>query len=156
MKSKLVIKTSVFQGTQKEIFEKLQKLQTLQYIAYPYATFEAVDGATDLIWEEGKVFLFKFRLFGVIPFGIHTIRVERFDEERGIYTLEGNQHVPVWNHEIVLATLDENKVQYTDKIEIAAGWKTPFVCLWARMFYSHRQRKWKKLLSKRNRNVRFK
>ena len=33
----------------------------------------------------------------------------------------------------------------TDEVEIQAGWKTVFIWLWARAFYTHRQRKWIKL-----------
>lgn len=150
MKSKTVVKTSNFQGTKEEVFEKLQEIQTLQYIAYPYATFEAVDNQGVLKWEEGKEFAFQFKLFGFIPFGIHTIRVVCFDADKGIYTKEGNQFVPTWNHEIILKTIDQDYLQYTDKVEINAGWKTPFVYLWATLFYSHRQRKWKKLLLRIN------
>lgn len=146
MKRKIVIRTSIFQGTKRDVYEKLQKVETLQYIAYPYATFEATDQNQDFQWKEGKVFSFKFRLFGFIPFGIHTIRILRFNEETGIYTEEGNKHVPVWNHEIILETIDEKQLRYTDKVEIQAGWKTSIVYAWAYMFYSHRQRKWKKLL----------
>lgn len=148
MKNKTVMKTSVLNVTRKELFEKLQEIKTLQYIAYPYATFEPVEHNNDLLWEEGKVFMFKFKLFGVIPFGIHTINVVRFNENNGIYTNETNKYVPIWNHEIILKTIDKNYLQYTDKIEINAGWKTPFVYLWALLFYAHRQRKWKKLLEK--------
>ena len=146
-KSKTIVKTSIFHGSRKEIFAKLQEFHTLQYIAYPYAVFEAVDTGEDFIWEEGKVFLLKFKLFSVIPFGIHTIRVERFDEESGIFTREGNKHVPTWNHEIILKTVGENKVEYTDRVEIEAGWKTPLVCFWAKLFYAHRQKKWQMLLA---------
>lgn len=146
MKNKTVTKTSIFETNKSEMFKKLQEFKTLQYIAYPFATFEATDRNNDLVWEAGKEFAFHFKLFGLIPFGIHRICVVRFDEDEGIYTKEGNKHVPIWNHEILLETLDEDHVRYTDRVEICAGWKTPFVFLWAYLFYSHRQRKWKKLL----------
>lgn len=146
MKSKTVVKTSIFKATRKEMFEKLQEIKTLQHIAYPYATFEPVECDGNLLWKEGEVFSFKLKLFGFIPFGIHTIRVIRFDENTGIYTCEGNKHVPTWNHEIILESVDEGYLQYTDKVEIAAGWKTPFVYWWASLFYAHRQKKWRKLL----------
>ena len=41
-------------------------------------------------------------------------------------------------------------IQYTDRVEIQAGWKTLFIWLWANMFYTHRQRKWIRLLQERN------
>ena len=61
---------------------------------------------------------------------------------------EGNEHVPVWNHDIQLIEKDETHTQYTDRVEIHAGWKTVFIWLWANAFYAHRQRKWIRLLKR--------
>lgn len=144
----IVRKSSVFPDSTEEIFSKLQKLKTLQYIAYPYATFEPVNGKDELIWEKDTVSSFRFKLFGLISFGVHTIKVVRFGLEEGILTHESNKHVPVWNHIITLEEIDANNTKYTDIVEIDAGWKTVFVYLWAKCFYAHRQRKWKQLLKK--------
>ena len=141
-----VRKSSVFSVSVEEVFSRLQKIKTLQYIAYPYATFEAVNGEEELIWKKDNVFSFRFKIFGLIPFGIHTIKVIRFGLEDGILTNETNTHVPVWNHEIILEGVDANTTKYTDIVEIDAGWKTVFVYIWAVCFYTHRQRKWKRLL----------
>ena len=70
---KTVKKTSIFPASKKKVFSRLLKLKTLQYIAYPYATFTPMDGADSMSWEVGSTSRFKFRLFGVIPFGTHTI-----------------------------------------------------------------------------------
>lgn len=48
-----------------------------------------------------------------------------------------------------LEKLDENTTGYTDIVEIDAGWKTVLVYLWAVCFYKHRQKKWIKLLRKK-------
>ncbi len=152
MSRKTVVKASIFSASAKTVFDKLKELRTLQYIAAPLATFRPVNGSDDLVWEEGGVFSFHFKVFGLIPLGIHTIRVLDFNEETHcIYTHEGNAHVPVWNHRITLKSIHDHAVEYTDEVEINAGWKTPFVYLWAKAFYSHRQRKWKKLLRKQDR-----
>lgn len=144
-----VKKSSVFPAAKDEIFRRLQKLKTLQYIAHPYATFKSVDDTEELTWQEDSAFAFHFKLFALIPFGVHTIKVIQFDIEKGIYTQEGNKHVPVWNHKIILEKIDENTTKYTDIVEIQAGWKTIFVYLWANSFYAHRQRKWKRLLKRK-------
>ena len=141
-----VRKSSYFQASKEEVFDELQKLKTLQCIAYPYATFEPLNGMKEMIWKKDTVAEFGFKLFGIIPFGIHTIKVIRFSLEEGIFTEETNVHVPVWNHEIVLERIDESTTKYTDIVEIDAGWKTIFVYIWAVCFYAHRQRKWKRLL----------
>ena len=89
----IVQKTSVFPAGRDAVFQKLQKLETLRYIAWPFATFEPVDNAVPT-WTVGGTFSYRFRLFGVIPFGTHTIHIVRFDPE-SIRSREANEHVPV-------------------------------------------------------------
>jgi hypothetical protein len=140
----IVQKTSVFPAGRDAVFQKLQKLETLQYIAWPFATFEPVDNAVPT-WTVGGTFSYRFRLFGVIPFGTHTIHIVRFDPE-SIRSREANEHVPVWNHDIIMEPVDANHTEYTDRVEIRAGWKTAFIWVWANAFYAHRQRRWIRLL----------
>ena len=141
----IVQKTSLFPASKETVFRKLQQLETLQMIAKPYATFEPIGEAAST-WAVGSTSAYRFRLFGVIPYGTHTIHILRFDPD-GISSQERNEHVPVWNHDIRLIPLDDKHTEYTDQVEIRAGWKTLFVWLWAKAFYAHRQRKWIKLLA---------
>ena len=143
----IVQKTSVFPASRNTVFQKLQQLETLQFIARPYAAFEPVNNGKH-IWTVGSTSAYRFRLFGVIPFGTHTIHILRFDPD-GVSSHEGNEHVPVWNHEIRLVEKDENHTQYTDRVEIHAGWKTALIWLWARAFYAHRQKKWIRMLKRK-------
>lgn len=143
-----VKKTSVFSAKQSNVFGLLQRFDTLAYIAKPYATFKNIDGQTELVWEVGKSFSFDFKMFGFISLGVHIINVKEFNIDN-IYTNEGNPFCPIWNHRIILKEIAERKTEYTDEVEIEAGWKTPFIYLWAKAFYSHRQKKWIKLLNKR-------
>ena len=69
-KAMIVIKTSIFPTSKDEVFNKLQKLKLLQYIARPYATFTPV-GEKISVWRAGTSSAFKFKLFGIIPFGTH-------------------------------------------------------------------------------------
>ena len=140
----IVQKTSVFPALRDVVFQKLQRLETLQTIAKPYAVFEPVD-STAAVWTVGSKSFYHLRLFGFISFGTHTIRIVRFDPEK-VSSREGNGHVPVWNHDILLVPVDESHTEYTDRVEIRAGWKTIFIWLWAKAFYAHRQRKWISLL----------
>ncbi len=142
----IVQKTSIFPASKEVVFERLQQLETLQYIAKPYASFEAV-GNVSPTWTAGSTSYYRFRLFGLIPFGTHKIHILRFDVN-GISSREGNRHVPVWNHKIKLVALDTGHTQYTDRVEIRAGWKTFAIWLWANAFYAHRQRRWIRLLTK--------
>ena len=128
----VVQKTSLFPASKEIVFCKLQQLKTLQYIAWPYAAFEQI-GETVSTWEAGSTSAYRFRLFGVIPFGTHTIHIVRLDPD-GISSREGNEHVPVWNHDITLKAVDAKHTRYTDRVEIQAGWKTVFIWLWANVF----------------------
>lgn len=143
-----VKKTSVFPAKQSNVFMLLQRFDTLAYIARPYATFQSTDGQRELIWEVGRKFSFHFKLFGFITLGVHVISVKEFNPGN-IYTKEGNPFCPIWNHRIILKETAGGNTEYTDEVEIGAGWKTPFVYLWAKAFYSHRQKKWIKLLNKK-------
>ena len=115
----IVQKTSVFPASRDVVFQKLQRLETLQTIAKPYATFEPLDN-TATAWIVGSKSSYRFMLFGLIPFGTHAIRIVRFDPE-GISSREGNRHVPVWNHDILLVPIDANHTEYTDRVEIRVG-----------------------------------
>ncbi len=144
---KTIARSTQLKAGKDEIFLRLQKLETLQHIAFPYAKFVLTGDNERLEWKEGSEFSFRFYLFGFIPLGIHEIHVLSFDKDSGISTEERNKLVPLWNHRIYLEVIDHKTTRYTDEVEIGAGWKTPFVALWAKMFYAHRQRKWQKLLS---------
>lgn len=153
MKTRIVERTSVFPAGRQEVFTRLQKFETLQKVAWPYATFTPVSEEAAGQWQEGETVSFRFRLFGLIPYGVHTIHVIRFNEERGIYTREGNKHVPVWNHRILLKETASGTCEYTDRVEIGAGWKTGIVYSWAVLFYRHRQKKWIRILRKSKRTA---
>ena len=145
MKTMTVLKRCLLSADRAAIFARLQELKTLQYIAAPYASFETIDTAEEIIWAPGRTYAFRFRMFCVIPYGVHTIHVLDFSPD-AIYTHERNTHVPVWNHRIRLKDNGDGTTAYSDEVEIGAGWKTVFVWLWANAFYVHRQRKWRRLL----------
>ena len=139
--------SSVFPHHENMIMSKLKDLKTLQYIAYPYLTFAPNNGTEKMQWEENETYVFRLKLFCFIPFGTHAIHIKEMNEEKQvIYTEESNAHVPVWNHRITLSAINAHHTEYTDEVEINAGWKTIFVYLWARCFYAHRQKKWVRLL----------
>ena len=146
MKTRTVYKKSVFPADIDTVSSLLKKLNTLQYIAKPYASFSPVNGSGSICWKEGQTESFRFKLFCLIPYGVHTIHIIDFSKD-GICTNESNPHVPVWNHRIRLNALADGTTEYSDEVEIGAGWKTSLVWAWANLFYSHRQRRWIKLLS---------
>jgi len=146
MNSKTLIISSELPASTDEIWERLQKLETLQYIAKPYVDFKLLSDP-EAFGKEGCTSTFKLKVFGFLPMGIHTTKVLQLSkDELSIYTNEGNKAIPVWNHRITLKRIDEHLTHYTDEVEISAGWKTPFIHLWSKAFYKHRQRKWILLL----------
>ncbi|MBR4014617.1 MAG: hypothetical protein IKI88_00230 [Anaerotignum sp.] len=49
-----VKKTSIFPADCVTVFSELQKIETLQYVAAPFASFIPVDGAKEVTWEPGS------------------------------------------------------------------------------------------------------
>ncbi len=144
--SKTIEVTSILPAPKSRVFELLQQIEILKKVAAPHITFEPIDGHGDREWQPGKTYKFKTRLFGLIPYGEHSVSVMNFDDKR-IYTNESNTHISVWNHEIFLTELVSGETEYTDKVEIFAWWQTYFVALWAKFFYKRRQKHWVKMLT---------
>ena len=148
MATRTVTVSSILPASADRIWDRLMRLETLQYIAAPYAAFAPVDQDRGLVWKEGETTRFRLHLFGFVPLGLHTIHVCRFDRETyRVYTEENSRALPVWNHSISIVPLGEGKARYTDEVTIGAGFMTGVVSLWGRLFFRHRQRKWKRLLS---------
>lgn len=146
--TKCISISSCFPAKADVIWELLQKIETLQYIAAPYAYFRRTDPSADMIWREKAVFHFKLRIFGFIPVSLHTIQINTFD--RATYLVkstESNRFVSVWKHTIILKPGDDGTTGYTDEVEIGAGFLTSMISLWSKFFYKHRQKKWRRLLT---------
>ncbi|PIE40730.1 MAG: hypothetical protein CSA49_07030 [Gammaproteobacteria bacterium] len=136
--------------TESELWEKIIKLDSLQFVAAPLLAFKAVDSnSQNSTWELGRDYPFKLYLFKYIPLGSHTIQLVKLDKNQNlILSHESGQLTPVWNHKIYFKELQSGVVSYTDEIEIGAGWLTPAIGIFAHLFYRHRQRRWKALLRK--------
>ena len=147
MEAKKISVSSNFPATPDEVWSRLTEIKTLQYIASPYAYFSPLDSDNEFAWREGMSAQFRLRVFGFVPLGLHTINMIKFSKENYcILSNEKNASVPIWNHTIILKPIGDGTTHYEDIVEIEAGWKTRIVCIWAKMFYQHRQKKWLKLL----------
>ncbi len=146
-KQKTVTLSSVFPAAAEDVWQRLQQISTLQYIAKPFVIFTPLD--QDLTWLAGREFRFRLFVFGFIPIGIHVIRIEEFSADGGyrIQTREHDPFMPVWNHLITLEPMGE-KTRYTDHVIMQARCFHGAALLWARLFYRHRQQRWLKLLKK--------
>ncbi len=148
-KTKTIIVSSEFPAGAEVIWNRLLDIGTLQHIANPMMTFKPILQKSDEgAWTEGGAYVFKIRLFGLIPIGgCHTIAVKGIVRKHYVLqTHEYNRTVTVWDHRIALKPMSNGNTHYSDIVEIYAGWLTPVVAVWSKVFYRHRQKKWKKLL----------
>lgn len=65
----------IFPASKSDVLKKIKELKTLQDIAYLFAIFVTQNNVNELQSEASAVFDFKFKLFGIVSFGIHTINV---------------------------------------------------------------------------------
>ena len=135
--------------TESELWEKISNPLSLQYITSPVLKF--VPENDDLFktqWRINTSYQLKLYLFGYVPLGRHSITLKVIDKNKNIIkSRENGVLAKVWNHTISFNEKEDGQVHYTDTIEIKAGVLTPFIWLFAHLFYRHRQKRWKQLLS---------
>jgi hypothetical protein len=136
--------------TEHALWQLISKPQSLQFVASPILGFTPLEpGALDGEWQVGREYRLKLYLLRVIPLGQHSIELVQIDREHNsISSRERGQLTRVWNHNIFFEETSPGRLSYTDQIEIRAGWLTPFIWMFAQLFYRHRQRRWKVLLQK--------
>mgnify|MGYP000278014161 FL=1 len=100
-------------------------------------------------WIIGKSYDFNLYFHCALPMGKHTIMIESMNEQTyEIQSREYNTLVPIWNHLIKIQSSKDEKVNYTDEIDLYAGCLTNLVAWWTSLFYKHRQKRWKVILGK--------
>lgn len=142
--------STIMNTTPEKLWKEITKPSSLQYVAAPVLFFHPLPG-TDLNskWEINKEYNLKLKFFKFIPFGFHKIILKKIETSKNeIVSNESGLLAKVWNHTIKFNAINSNQIEYMDIIEIKAGLMTIFIWLFSHFFYRHRQRKWKKLLSK--------
>ncbi len=127
------------------VWERVQKSETLHYVAAPWVRFKPKAGRFPDRWTTGN-HESTLWLLGVLPLGPQTISIE-FPDDAAPMVLRDNGHglmAKTWDHWIFVAA-DGGGTRYTDRVDVHAGVLTPFVALFARLFYAHRQRQWRAL-----------
>jgi hypothetical protein len=134
--------------SENKLWSKIMDPESLQFVASPVLRFiPVVNNDFNQEWEENRDYVLKLYLFGFLPLGNHTIRLLNIDRsENKLESTESGLLARVWNHTILFRNTGDNRVYYTDIIEIKAGLLTPIIWCFAHLFYRHRQRRWKKLL----------
>jgi hypothetical protein len=119
----------------------------LRYVASPWLSFEPV---ADMEWPTRWVpgpFPVRMKLFGWLPLGVQTIDISLPAAPSGRFQVRDNGHsalIERWDHFISIEAIG-NRTRYSDRVDIRAGCRTPFVWLFARWFCAHRQRRWQRL-----------
>ena len=89
---------------------------------------------------QGQVIDLQVSLFGILPWQAYRIEMVEFSEtQRLMRSSEGGAGVTAWRHTSRVVDTGSGS-QIVDKIEIEAGWRTPFVALFAKWMYRARHK----------------
>lgn len=121
----------------------------LEYVAYPLIRFTPISpGTFPKQWSTGTHWV-GLRILGFLPFGKQAIVISYPEAVEG-FLLRDNGHsalVRVWDHTITIKA-EAGRTWYTDTVNINAGLLTLPIWLFAKVFYHHRQRRWRKLVGR--------
>ena len=103
-------------------WDQVQTSALHRHVTWPLARFEPSGAPVPDRWSEGLTVKCKLFVFGVIPMGVHTVHLERIDQQkREIQSREHDPLVARWDHLISIRPLDESRSIYRDTIDISAG-----------------------------------
>jgi hypothetical protein len=141
--------STIIRANATQMWTELQIIGSLIRVASPILTFKSQPGQSlPVTWQIGHTYVLDLFAFHILPLGKHYIGIRQIDDaNREIFTNEHGSLTRTWNHRIQIEPLTESTLRYTDEIEIEAGILTPFIWVFAHIFYRHRQRMWKELLS---------
>lgn len=129
--------------------EQIMRPATLLHVSRPLIRFTPIDPpALPEVWKQDR-YKVAMHLFGVVPIGWQMVGIEMRPAEGETWSIRDNGHgalIRTWDHIIEVAPEGEG-TRYTDRVTIEAGWLTPAVVLFARIFYGHRQRRWRQLVA---------
>lgn len=132
------------------IWKQVCTSRLLTYVTHPLIEFRPIEPRSfPAEWAEGD-YQTEMRLFGIFPIGRQTIGIrypEELSSKRLILRDDGHgASAKVWDHYIFVESDGNQGTKYTDRVTIDAGRRTPFVTAFAWIFYSHRQRRWRRLV----------
>lgn len=141
-------KTAIIKTERDILWQKLQYVSSLQYVASPILIFKAAEESPlSGKWLTGILYDFHLFLFGIIPLGKHSIKLVDINKKE--WKIQSDEHgnmVKCWRHTIKIDEKNNGFIRYTDEVEINAGIITLFVWLFSLLFYSYRQYRWRKIL----------
>lgn len=128
------------------VWEHAQTSALLRHVAAPLVRLVPRSGAFPRRWRPGEHRAWMF-LCGFLPLGWQAIGIEYPEAPEDTRVLRDNGHSPLirrWDHWIEIAP-ENGGTRYTDRVHIDAGMLTPLVAAFARVFYAHRQKRWRAL-----------
>jgi len=138
-----------------EAWREVRTTRLFRHVAAPVVCFYPIaPRALPEAWEE-KRYLVGMRLFGILPLGSQWIDIKVARNETTPngerYELRDAGHsrlVRRWDHRIRIEAIDQGHARYTDELAIEAGVLTPIVWAFAKLFFRHRQRRWRALAAR--------
>ena len=137
--------TSVFNTDAETAWKNVQLSKTMFYICDGLLAFKRHNLPEKFTIDSEAQCDIQF--FNKLPGWKHYWKISDINYEGMV--IDSEEHgglVKRWHHIIRINPLSSTQCSYTDEIEIKAGLLTPFVWLWAKLFYRYRQWRWKKLI----------
>lgn len=135
-------------ATPEAVCDHVKKSRLLVYVTSGLLSFRPVDPPDfPEHWSEGQ-YRVRMTMFGFIPIGWQYISIENpVSDEEWIVRDNGSGSIAhVWDH-LIYAIPEGTGTRYVDRVRVEAGLLTPFVALFARLLYSYRQYRWRRLVS---------
>jgi len=140
--------STTLECTPEQVWERLQTSALLLHVAAPLIRFTPTGCAPfPALWTPGE-YRARMWLFGVIPIGWQAVVIGVPPADGDTRFLRDNGYGPLirrWDHWISIAPGPDGTTHYTDRVTIEAGLLTPLIAAFARVFYAHRQRRWRAL-----------
>jgi hypothetical protein len=128
------------------VWHHVQTSALLHHVASPLLRFQPLDGRFPERWQPGEYRAEMF-LFGTVPVGWQAIRISLPEPLGDVRFVRDDGYGPLierWDHWIAVGPEGEG-TRYLDQVTIDAGALTPLVAAFARVFYAHRQKRWREL-----------
>ncbi|MEM9170876.1 MAG: hypothetical protein AAGC56_14640 [Pseudomonadota bacterium] len=132
------------------VFEHAKRPALLQFVSRGFLRFKPLEPtAFPEVWAPGA-YRVAMHWKGFLPLGWQVIGIEIPPVDGETYRLRDNGHGPnvaVWDHMVEISP-EGRGARYVDRLRLDAGAMTPATALFARRFYTHRQKRWRLLVSR--------
>ncbi|MEL6738897.1 MAG: hypothetical protein AAFO28_08220 [Pseudomonadota bacterium] len=140
--------TSTLECSADEAWERVATSALLNHITAPLIRFSPQGSPFPTVWQPGEYRAWMW-LFGIVPIGWQAIVISFPPASGETRFVRDNGYGPLikrWDHWIEIAPGEApGTTRYTDRVTIEAGLLTPIIAGFARVFYAHRQRRWRAL-----------